>query len=348
MTEGEKTRAAGPVIHNLDGVLDAHTHLSGSGSGESAENILECMDACGVEKAFIFAPELDLATRLLTNEHLNDIRTHNDYCADICSKAPERLLGFCTLNPARELAGGDLDRAVDLMIEEAKRCYHELGLRGVGELVPARWYPNEPPLGRLYEALAGLGMYTVFHTGIFFDGRESSYCRPTFYEAVHQALDFKGHFAHLGWPWVDECIAVLKIGNRFLRIDPSQWGFKVDVSFGSPDDWQLETWQRVLDTLPPDMPCYGSDVFWPTSPEEYREKYLQPQLGLFETATTLGHLASEGSVERRRLRDMVFFENAYSHWRETIREPQDPRPAPEPIETPRARSGDVHEVARLH
>jgi hypothetical protein len=149
-------------------------------------------------------------------------------------------------------------------------------------------------------------MYVVFHCGIFFDGRESSYCRPTFYEAVHQAPNFKGHLAHVGWPWVDECIAVLKIGARFLRIDPAEWSLKVDLSFGPPGDWQLETWQRVLDNLPPDAPCYASDVFWPCEAKEYREKHLQPQLGLFETATTLSHIESEGGIGRERLRNKVF------------------------------------------
>jgi hypothetical protein len=70
--------------------LDAHTHPSGSQSRESTENILECMDVCGVEKAFVFAPELDVETRRLSNEHLDDIRAHNDYCADLCSAALER------------------------------------------------------------------------------------------------------------------------------------------------------------------------------------------------------------------------------------------------------------------
>jgi predicted TIM-barrel fold metal-dependent hydrolase len=292
MTDHEGARTVGPVIQNLDKVLDAHTHLSGSESGENSENILDCMDACGVEKAFIFAPEL---------------------------------------------AGGDLGRAVDLMIEEANRCYHELGLRGVGEVVPAHWYANDPQVLRLWEALAELGMYVAFHCGIFFDGRESSYCRPTFFEAVHQAPNFKGHLAHVGWPWVDECIAVLKIGARFLRIDPAEWGLKVDLSFGPPGDWQLETWQRVLNNLPLDMPCYASDVFWPCEPEEYREKYLQPQLGLFETATTLEHIVEEGDLRREQLRNKIFFENAYSHWQAAVHEPQNPRPAPEPVQTPRAR-----------
>jgi len=336
MSELEEHSAGGPVTYHLDMVLDAHTHLTGSQSGESAENILECMDACGIDKAFVFAPELDVETRHLTNAHLDDIRAHNDYCADICSVAPERLLGFCNLNPAPEVANGSLDRAVDLMIEEAHRCYHELGLRGAGEIIPAHWYPNEAPLVRLWEALAELGIYTVFHCGIFFDGRESAYCRPVFYEVIHQAPNFKGHLAHVGWPWVDECIAVLKIGSRFERIDPTEWGLKVDLSFGSPDDWQLETWQRVIDTLPSEMACYGSDVFWPCTPERYQEQFLQPQLGLFETASTLSHHAPVGSAERVRLRDMIFFENAYSHWQAAVREPQRPRPAKELVRTPKA------------
>ena len=48
MTDRERARTVGPVIHNLAKVLDAHTHLSGSESGESAERILDCMDAWGV------------------------------------------------------------------------------------------------------------------------------------------------------------------------------------------------------------------------------------------------------------------------------------------------------------
>jgi hypothetical protein len=75
------------------------------------------VNECAVQKAFVFAPELDVATRRLTNDNLDDIRKHNDYCADIFSKAPHRLLGFCILNPVPELDGGDLDRAIDLSFE---------------------------------------------------------------------------------------------------------------------------------------------------------------------------------------------------------------------------------------
>ena len=39
---------------------------------------------------------------------------------------------------------------------------------------------------------------------------------------------------------------------------------------------------------------------------------------------------------------MIFYENAYSHWQSAVHEPQNPRPAPEPIEVPNAHRGHSH------
>jgi uncharacterized protein len=333
MSEDGGDRSKQEVVYNVERILDAHTHLTGQ---ESAEEILKCMDACGVEKAFVFAPMLDVQAHEITSDSLDDIHTHNDYCADICSKAPERLLGFCTLNPMPDLADGNLDRAVNFMIEEAERCYHELGLRGAGELVPTHWYPHDPALSSLWRTLAELGIYTVFHAGIFYDGRQSTYCRPAYFESVREAPGFKGHLAHVGWPWYDECVAVMSVTRGVFGQDPASWDLRCDLSFGPPTDWQLEVWQHCIDTLPPQMLMYGTDTFWPCKPEWYREQYLQPQLGLFETATTLGHIVSEGSPAREDYRNMIFYQNAYSHWQNAIKEPQNPRPALEPIEAPNA------------
>jgi uncharacterized protein len=321
-------------------ILDAHTHLSGSESGENAEDILQCLDAAGVEKAFIFAPLVNVKTWQLTDQHLQDVRDHNDYCAHLCSAESERLLGFCVLNPSHEIGNGSLHRAVDSMIEEVRRCYHELGLRGV-KMVPTNWYPNDPQLVRLYREIASLGMYTVFHSGIFLDGFEGSYCRPTYFEAVHQAPGFRGHLAHVSWPWVDECLAVLNMETMMLGKEAEKWDLIADLSFGSPDDWQLDTWQKAITTVPPEMLVYGSDVFWPCTADLYCEQYLQPQLGLFETAATLGHVATEGSAKRKQLRSQIFYDNVWNHWQRAVREPQQPRPADRPIVTPNAKRQDA-------
>jgi predicted TIM-barrel fold metal-dependent hydrolase len=192
---------------------------------------------------------------------------------------------------------------------------------------------------RLYQTIADLGMYVVFHAGIFLDGREGSYCRPSFYEAVHQVPDMKAQLAHVAWPWVDECVAVLAQETLLYGREPeaaARYQLRADVSFGPPDDWQLSTWQHALDSLPPSMVCYGSDVFWPTDAEKYLEQFLRRQLGLFEVAVTNGHLAPEGSPTRAQMRQQIFCENAWAHWQGIVRESQRPRASSSRVRTPRA------------
>ena len=48
------------------------------------------------------------------------------------------------------------------------------------------------------------------------------------------------------------------------------------------------------------------------------------------------------SPAREEYRNMIFYQNAYEHWQNAIGEPQDPRPSPEPIETPNALHGHSH------
>jgi hypothetical protein len=54
-------------------ILDAHTHLSGSETDENTEGIVACLDACHVDKAFVFAPLLNVHSWELTDGHLDDI-----------------------------------------------------------------------------------------------------------------------------------------------------------------------------------------------------------------------------------------------------------------------------------
>jgi hypothetical protein len=128
--------------------------------------------------------------------------------------------------------------------------------------------------------------------------------------------------------------------------DPAKWQLKADLSFGPPDDWQLISWQRAIDSLPHNMLCYGSDLFWPCTPERYQEEYLYPQRGLFEVSLTNGHIAHAGSPGRKELREQIFFKNAFEHWQSAIREPQQPQRAKRRIKTPRARASHRHEAGR--
>lgn len=78
-----------------------------------AEEIVSAMDNQSVDRSVVFGfPWKDIAT----------CRMHNDYVLDAVKKFPDRLIGFCCLDPAHPDAA-----------EEAERCLKE-GLSGLGEL----------------------------------------------------------------------------------------------------------------------------------------------------------------------------------------------------------------------
>ena len=296
-------------------IIDVHTHTSGSDADGPPNGVVKCMNACGVEQAFMFAPLLSVHGLDLTDSSLDDLRRHNDYIAHYCAASPERLLAFAVLNPNPAIAGGDGERAVQLTIEEARRCYHELGIRGV-KLVPDRWSVDDDHIESLLRELADLGMYVAFHCGIFLDERSSTYCRPALYEAVHRIRGFHGHLAHLGWPWVDECIATLAMETfHAASTSPDRWQLKADLSFGCPPDWQVDSVRKAINMLPPDMLMYGSDCFWPCEATRYLEEFVFPQLANLEAAASLSRVAPlPGSAERTDFRRAVFYDNARNHW----------------------------------
>jgi uncharacterized protein len=316
-------------------IVDAHTHTCGSEHDGPPEDVVTCLDACGVEKAFLFAPLLRPQGWELEVEHIENIRQNNDYIADFCSHAPDRLVAFAVLNPNPEIGDGDKQRAVNLMVEEAERCYRELGIRGV-KMVPDRWTVEDQEVEPLLRALADLGMYVVFHSGIFMDERSSTYCRPAMYEGIHRIHGFHGHLAHLGWPWVDEELAVLMMESFHRQPDPQDpWQLKADFSFGAPPDWRVDTLVKALDSLSPDQLVYGSDCWWPLKPKEYIEQSLMPHLSAFEASADQSRQGGgEGSEHRARLRCGVFHHNVLAHWdRATHGVPQEPKRAQTPPQT---------------
>jgi predicted TIM-barrel fold metal-dependent hydrolase len=302
-------------------LVDAHTHTSGSDRDAPPDEALAFMDTCGMERAFLFAPLLNPSGLQISETHLDAVRTNNEYIAHYCAADPERLYAFCVLNPNPGIAGGDLHTAVRLMIDEARRCYHELGLRGV-KMVPDGWNCEQAEVRPLLEEIAALGMYAVFHAGIFMDERSSSFCRPTLYEGAHRVPGFHGHLAHLGWPWEDELIAMLLMeGEHRANSDAADpWQLKTDFAFGAPPDWRVSTLTKAMNLLAHDQFIYGSDMWWPLTPEQYYEQYLLPHLAAFELAASLArNWPASGTAERSAVRDAVFSDNVLTHWDKATR-----------------------------
>jgi predicted TIM-barrel fold metal-dependent hydrolase len=97
--------------------IDAHNHLGGpdkgDGKSQSPEEILEEMDRIGIDMAVVFP----------FNEVYPGVsfRHANSYIADTVNSHPDRLIGFCRLDP----------NAGDEAVAELRRCRQDLGLKGV-------------------------------------------------------------------------------------------------------------------------------------------------------------------------------------------------------------------------
>ena len=88
-------------------IIDAHNHIGNrrGRKGQSAEEIIEKMDASGIDQAVVFSyvPY-----------------PNNDYIAEAVRKYPDRLIGFAVLDHTKKHPEAELERAI---------C--ELGLKGL-------------------------------------------------------------------------------------------------------------------------------------------------------------------------------------------------------------------------
>jgi predicted TIM-barrel fold metal-dependent hydrolase len=126
----------------------------------------------------------------------------NDYVASYVARDPARLIGFGSVDPSAASA-----------LDELERMKSELGLVGC-KLGPI--YQNVDPLGpeflRVCEALERLGLPMLIHQGTTFARAGSLLrARPILIDEI--ALRYprlKIVIAHVGHPWFDEAIAVVR------------------------------------------------------------------------------------------------------------------------------------------
>lgn len=129
----------------------------------------------------------------------------NQWLAGLSERYPGVLMGFGSVDPHREDAAQEVDRAADLGLKGLK--FHPT----MQEFSPGeeRFYP-------IYERMQERGLVALFHTGTCgigagtpgAGGTKIRYSHPGFLDAV--GADFPGVTwiaAHFGWPWVGETLA---------------------------------------------------------------------------------------------------------------------------------------------
>jgi hypothetical protein len=132
--------------------IDAHNHLGGpdkgDGKSQTPEELLASMDGLGIEKAVVFP----------FNEEAPGISfSHcNDYIAAAVKAHPDRLIGFCRLDP----------NFGEKAVMELERSARMLGLVGVKLHPTSQNFTLENPWLSEILAVAGeMGMTVVFDTG---------------------------------------------------------------------------------------------------------------------------------------------------------------------------------------
>jgi len=228
--------------------VDCHVHLEGR---EKVDEILKAMDSAGIDVIFAFSayPGRIIGYGSYVEYDLHKQREVAEHVANLQKEAPDRIVGFLWLEPLLEKAVEVLEWAVT-----------KLELRGV-KMIPNHWYPYDEKLLKVYEKIEELNVPIIFHSGILWGfGDSSRFCRPANYEILLKFPKIRFALAHIGWPWVDECIATW----GHFRVEAQRAGRRdiqmyIDATPGTPPLYRKEALQKVFAYGAEDYVIFGSD-----------------------------------------------------------------------------------------
>jgi len=184
---------------------------------------------------------ISLAPNVLKwNDKSFSTRERLDNVLSVC-ESNDNLFPFFWINPLE-------NDAVDQVKEAVKS-----GIRGF-KVICSVHYPGDPTALKVYQEIANLEKPILFHSGILWDGlNSSSYNKPSQFESLLNVNGLKFTLAHVSWPWYDECIAVYgKFLNAYTwRKDLSVEMF-IDIAPGTPPIYREEVLKKLY--------CIGYDI----------------------------------------------------------------------------------------
>lgn len=182
----------------IEGIRKSLDKMSGGLRAEShylkplqIEEVIADMDAFGIEKSVLLP--LDLRTT-------GDGYVPNDHIAALARKYPDRLIGFCCVDP----------HMGDEAIRELERSIKVLGLKGLGEMDGTKqdFIPSDPKYFPLFDRCQELDIPIVFHTGNS-PGYPIDQANPAYIDRIaYNFPKLRLCLAHMGWPWADVAAAI--------------------------------------------------------------------------------------------------------------------------------------------
>ena len=165
----------------------------------------------------------------------NDTVVSNDEIMLLVKKAPDKFIGFASVDPFDKKA-----------CEKLEHAFLEQKLKGL-KLNPARlqYYPCDKRLDALYRICIKYDKPVMFHSGISWEPQAlSEYARPAVFEGLAQKYPkLRFCLGHFGWPWVKEAAAILlKYPNvyadtAFLYFDCAREFYKEVLEKEMPATW---------------------------------------------------------------------------------------------------------------
>jgi predicted TIM-barrel fold metal-dependent hydrolase len=234
-------------------VWDCHVHCRGD---ETGDEVLRAMDAAGIERMNLFSdyPWREVGGRRVphgpdSHASREDLRACVDHIAKVQSADPSRIYALVWVDPRSPFTA-----------EEVERGIADKGLRGI-KLIPDQWFPYDEMLFPLYGKMEELGRPIMFHSGIVYGfGDSSRYCVPVGFEALLNFPRLRFSLAHLGWPWVDEYLAVFGSFWASVGFDKDKTNMFVDTCPGTPDAWRTEALQKAVPFVGSERLMFGTDA----------------------------------------------------------------------------------------
>ncbi len=137
-----------------------------------------------------------------------EVLVSNEEVKKLVDMAPDRFIGFASIDPHDEKAAEKLEYAFSV-----------LDLKGL-KLHPSRqdFHPNDSFMDEIYDVCEKYDKPILFHAGLSFEPHTTTKnCRPLdFEDLAEKRKDLRICLAHFGWPWVREtAMLMLKYPNVY-------------------------------------------------------------------------------------------------------------------------------------
>jgi predicted TIM-barrel fold metal-dependent hydrolase len=159
------------------------------------------------------------------------------------------------------------------------------GVRGF-KVIANHFPPGDPRALPVYRVIAEAGRPILFHSGILWDGRDSSrFCRPAEFEALLGVPGLRFALAHASWPWCDECLAVFGKLEHARSRRPEAPRMYIDLTPGTPLIYREELLRRLfsIDYDLGERLLWGSDCSAPGYDAGYARRWLERDAAILDS-----------------------------------------------------------------